>query len=729
MNTLQNFISGPSTLLRKLSKDSKIEDCYRPLLARWVIEVALLSGWHRTTLAKERNIDPDDDFSIITGCTISTNIWRESDDGNKFLKFNGRKIAYSEAALERELIRMCEKLERQPVSDDLGIFANIGRLGDILGLSKADRAVLFFLVMMDYAPTFKGAITDMRLRLHKRKVASIIANITGQQEESVVASLRHDSILVSSGIIDCSDSRGDFGETMELLTGLCNVLVQKKASSEQLIATFLKKAMPPSLELSDYPHLQSDAEVLQQFFKTGISQKEAGCNVLFYGIPGTGKTEFVKAMAVQLGVELYEISFSDEDGDPIRGNARLRAYNLCQRLLAGQSNALLMFDEIEDVFPSSGPFEMLFARNSQGASSQVAKAWVNRTLEQNNVPAIWITNDESIDKAFLRRFDYSVKFLVPPHRVRTEIARRHLGVYSPSEAWLENIAGNEQITPAQCESAAKVARLCAADNPELARRLVEQALDRSAALLGQKGMPKRNTIHTRYDIRFANTSLPVERIINGLSKRPHGTFCFYGPAGTGKSELARHMADRLNLPCIVKRASDILSMWVGGTEKNIAEMFSEARQQEAVLVLDEADSFLADRRDAQRSWEVTQVNELLTQMEAYEGIFVCTTNLMEKLDQASLRRFAFKVKFDYLSSDQRWEMFQQELLRLGGDIALASSCEREVCNLEKLTPGDFAVAARQFAIYGEPATAAALLQQLQEECLVKGGSAGKIGFV
>ena len=170
-------------------------------------------------------------------------------------------------------------------------------------------------------------------------------------------------------------------------------------------------------------------------------------------------------------------------------------------------------------------------------------------------------------------------------------------------------------------------------------------------------------------------------------------------------------------------------MWVGESEKNIANMFAEARQQEAVLVLDEADSFLADRRDAKQSWEVTQVNELLTQMEAFDGIFVCTTNLMEKLDQASLRRFAFKLKFDFLTADQRWAMFTQELERLGGDLSSAQDWESQVRNLNKLTPGDFAVAARQFSILNIPATAGDLYRQVLDECKIKGGSVSKMGFV
>jgi SpoVK/Ycf46/Vps4 family AAA+-type ATPase len=220
---------------------------------------------------------------------------------------------------------------------------------------------------------------------------------------------------------------------------------------------------------------------------------------------------------------------------------------------------------------------------------------------------------------------------------------------------------------------------------------------------------------TRYNLDFINTDMPVSKLVDAMKINSSGTFCFYGPAGTGKSELARYMADEIGKPLMLRRASDILSMWVGGSEKNIANMFAEARQQEAVLVLDEADSFLADRRDAKQSWEVTQVNELLTQMEAFEGIFVCTTNLMEKLDQASLRRFAFKLKFDYLNADQRWAMFTQEFERLGGELATAADWEKQVRNLSKLTPGDFAVAARQFTILNTPATAGVLYRQLLEE--------------
>jgi SpoVK/Ycf46/Vps4 family AAA+-type ATPase len=305
----------------------------------------------------------------------------------------------------------------------------------------------------------------------------------------------------------------------------------------------------------------------------------------------------------------------------------------------------------------------------------------------------------------------------------------HLGEFSPPEDWLEKLTSNNQLSPAQIERAAKVARVSGFTDFESAKKVVQQTLDRSSTLLNQKRIPNRNVLRTSYSLDFINTSIPVSNLVDAMSTNPSGTFCFYGPAGTGKSELARYMADQIGMPLLLRRASDILSKYVGATEKNIAKMFADARQQEALLVLDEADSFLSDRRDALQNWQITQVNELLTQMEAFEGIFVCTTNLLEKLDQASLRRFAFKLKFHYLNSDQRWAMFTSELTRLGGDISQGGDFEYSVRNLTNLTPGDFAVAARQFSILNMSANAETLFRQLNDECKIKEGERSvKMGF-
>lgn len=170
---------------------------------------------------------------------------------------------------------------------------------------------------------------------------------------------------------------------------------------------------------------------------------------------------------------------------------------------------------------------------------------------------------------------------------------------------------------------------------------------------------------------------------------------------------------------MVKRASDLLDMYVGQTEQRIAAMFDDARQRDAVLVLDEADSFLRDRRGAHRSWEVTQVNELLTQMEAFDGIFVATTNLMDSLDAASLRRFPWKIRFDWLKPGQCWGLFVQEFARLGGDLDEATGWKEHVLQLDHLAPGDIAAVVRQYELWDETPSAREFYRRLVAEMAAK----------
>jgi len=443
-----------------------------------------------------------------------------------------------------------------------------------------------------------------------------------------------------------------------------------------------------------------------------------------YGGRGSGKTDWGKALANSLGLSLFEVAYKGADGNVLDGEDRLKAYSFCQRILEKSGSSLVMFDEVEDVFSSGSSLLEMFGL---ARSDRTGKAWINRTMETNPVPSIWITNNPDIDPAFRRRFDYSVRFPTPPKPVRVRMAERHLGKLSADKDWLANLASHDEVSPAQFRTAAKVARI-AGKNAAHRRELAELTLDRSMRLLEQARRPSGNALPTRYDLSLLNPDRDLTQLSQGLKRLRSGSLCFYGPPGTGKSELARHLADEMGKPLLLKRASDLMSKWVGETEKLIAMMFDEARDSDAVLLLDEADSFLQDRRGASAQWEVTQVNELLTQMEAFDGVFICTTNLMQNLDQASLRRFAFKIRLDYLRPDQRVKMFVQEFVRAGGEAKDAFDFETYALRLDRLTPGDFAVVMRQLKFHDERPSAKDFYELLEQECRAK-GNGGSIGFV
>jgi len=167
---------------------------------------------------------------------------------------------------------------------------------------------------------------------------------------------------------------------------------------------------------------------------------------------------------------------------------------------------------------------------------------------------------------------------------------------------------------------------------------------------------------------------------------------------------------------LVRRASDILGSFVGESERNLAMMFAEARQEKAILLLEEADSFLQDRKGAQRSWEITLVNEMLTQMEAFPGIFIASTNLMDTLDAAALRRFDLKVRFGFLHREQALLLFEDLAGALGLPLELQARTTLDA--IGHLTPGDFAAVAQQ-ARFRPVASALELAQRLGAECSLK----------
>jgi ATPases of the AAA+ class len=203
----------------------------------------------------------------------------------------------------------------------------------------------------------------------------------------------------------------------------------------------------------------------------------------------------------------------------------------------------------------------------------------------------------------------------------------------------------------------------------------------------------------------------------------------YGLPGTGKTEFAKHIARLLKRRLIIKRASDILSKWVGESEKNISQAFREAEKDKAILFIDEADSLLCAREDAGHSWEITQVNEMLTNMESFRGMLICATNFKRIVDSAAIRRFNIKLEFDYLKPEGAvtfYNLFMKNLV----ETPLSDQQASAIGNIPLLTPGDFKVVYQKYSFLDKKELFHdRIIDALREEIRAKNANAGKtMGF-
>lgn len=229
-----------------------------------------------------------------------------------------------------------------------------------------------------------------------------------------------------------------------------------------------------------------------------------------------------------------------------------------------------------------------------------------------------------------------------------------------------------------------------------------------------------------YNLDFLNTPQDLAAITENLRSNPSARLCLHGPAGTGKTSFGHWLATELDLPLITKKASELLAPYVGMTEKRIGEAFEEAENDGAILLLDEVDSFLASRNQSRKSWEITSVNEMLTRIESFPGIMIASTNRLEALDPASLRRFDLKIYFDFLSGEQVGILLENHCYKLGLPKPSAKS-KKLASELTACTPGDFALLARRHR-FASFMNADELIAAVSTEISYKTTSPHPIGF-
>lgn len=597
----------------------------------------------------------------------------------------------------------------------------IRKIAVMFRLDAEDAAILGLLIRLQLdhpLASFWRHTPFVNTRLAGDDSALLTAALCGLSRDAFTDRLLPNRPLLASGLL-AIDHDGD----VTVLSRLLRVVRSGVRDSADVDRVLIGKPAVAELEWDDFAHLGEDRDALARVLEGALKQSAIGVHILLYGPPGTGKTEFAKAAAEKVGVRLFSAGETDEEGgEPVR-RERVNEYRMFQRLLTERAPSLILFDEADDMFEAladASPYSY-FSGPSQRNDRTASRVYIHRQLEQAPVPTLWTTNHiASLSRAVLRRMTLAIDVRVPPPSVRrrvwVKLLDRNLVEATPAE--VTALARDFDAAPAIAAGAVRAASLTGGGIPA-----VRHAIQGIAKVMnGGKTPPPAPSATAVYDPELVNADIDLERIATRLG-RPDGaravSFCLSGPPGTGKSAWVRHLADRMGLEVVHKRASDLLSKWVGGSEANIAGAFDEALGLGAFLVFDEADSLLADRRDAQRSWEVSQVNEMLTWMESHALPFACTTNLVDRLDPASLRRFTFKIVLDFMTPAQARCAFKRFF-----DLDAPGSLDK----IPMLTPGDFAVVRRKAGVMDSLDDAKALVAMLDQESKAKPDRPKEIGF-
>ena len=495
-------------------------------------------------------------------------------------------------------------------------------------------------------------------------------------------------------------------------------------------------ALPPSY----YGKLEEDHGTLLRDMIRASATGGRGVNILFHGVPGSGKTSYAKTLARELGLVLYEIRQNDADrGDCDSPQSRMAGLRLCNERLP-RTQSLVLVDEADQLLRTGRPF--FFPGFGAPASSGSEKGVINSILDDTVVPTIWISNAPAseMDESVRRRFDYSVRFGPPGARQRRAIWRNcveklRMGRLVPPEM-ADRLAARYRTSAGGISMVLANAKRMRPRPGEM-ENLVARLMAPHCSLMGGGDAEGRFAPTRDYTLDGLNIqgTVPPAHILEALRRHRddppaptdtdpfHATLLLWGPPGTGKTEYVKHLGRELGCPVNVRMGGDLLSMWVGGTERNIKAAFEEAEADGAILFLDEIDGMVQDRTGAARSWEVTQVNELLHRMEDYRGILVGATNTLDRLDPAILRRFTYKLGFGHLDAPGK-RLFFERIFR----TPLTPDEAARLDAIPNLAPGDYRTVRQSLAPLGPDATNAMRLDALTRESSLKKGTSRPIGF-
>ena len=603
-----------------------------------------------------------------------------------------RRVTDREKPTPSQVRAIADQLARKPFCPT-DFDRLLGGVGDLFGLDDIERSILAVFARWGKFDSWRELVRRSPHSCSNLPPA-LVARLSGQPINSVEQRLVPGAPLLRCRMVH-DDGDGEYSLS-PLLRRLTRIHAETR---EDMLRWLIPDAETSVLSWEDFEHLGPLRDIALR-----VLGARKPVNILLFGEPGTGKTEFARALATKAGCDAIFAGLADDVGDEPERSERLDHLMLLRAICCHERDRIIVVDEADDVLIMSD-------------RKRSSKQWINRLVEDPQVTTIWIVNRRSgLDPSILRRMTLAIGFNQPRFSVRERVVKRSAAATSIvlSSAEVCELA-SLKTCPAIVASGMRTAEL-AKGGADIAKSAIESLM----RVLGQSRAPE-NVAFAIYDPLLSRADTDLAQLAERLAAAPEKgwSLLLSGPSGTGKSAFARHLAARMGVEVEERRCSDLLSPYVGETEQNIAEAFAVAAEREALLLIDEADSFLYCREAGQQSWEISRVNEMLVQMEHLRTPFVATTNLADKLDPATQRRFTLRATFQAMTAAQSLELFRAHF---------GQEWPQRWPVHEGQTPGDYAVVAHRARLLSED-DPLVLLGWLGEEIAARGDHVGgAMGF-
>ena len=628
-----------------------------------------------------------------------------------------------EAPFEQKSERIREIFELDPIED---------KIVSLFGLCAVDTVT-------------NDIIQDSELEYQRRNLPAFLARLLDLTPSEVRLRIGHGSRLRKKQVLNFDEIVANENLVVKLSDPVLKIFSDESVTAENITDSFYQKESGPELGEPDFDHMRNHLNRVREILQDAWRYNRKGTNILLFGTPGLGKTQLARLVGQQTEATTFAVPRRDDDGDTNSASDRRVAIDVYQRLCKGESHPVLIVDEAEGLLSECSFFGL------RSRESNDMKAWLTEVLVENPLPVIWILNHhDDIHDAVKRRFTYSVRFPEFTPKLMTRVWRKTLAQagkrFLLSRDEVERLVDVFDLSPGHVAQAVDTWKRTTHRRKAKLNDLHEILAQALWLTKGEEpSKAKLRAIDTRYDPALLNLEgeMDAGKLAGLVAKfyelRAAGArdapeqlgLMFHGPSGTGKTELAKYVAKEAHKRLQVERMSDLLSKWVGESEQNIAAAFQRASQSEKILLLDEFDSLAYDRRNAVRSWEVSQTNEILQQIENFSGVLIVSTNLVDNLDPAISRRFAMKIEFQGIKPELRFEAVGKYFGDIvdwnGSEVAFRGRIER----LRSLHPGDLRAVRQRYQtniMLGEKPTAEQIVAALEHEATYRKGSGRTIGF-